>query len=166
MRQLRSIRWSVSDPVLWTLVMALVRTKLDYGSATLADMPAILLDRLQSVLNAVACLSYRRQKFDHVSPLLKESRLRVTQAALAASARTHHLPVGSSCLLMSAQHGAALPHRAAPTGEQRWLPAASTFIVVSHARCSLHQTRDHRWPCIQLNCSSCVEQSVNSSAVF
>ena len=68
------------------------------------------------------------------------------------------LPVGSSCLPMSAQHGAALPHRPAPTGEQRWLP-------VDQARCSSHRTRDHRWPCVQFNCSF-VEQFANGSAVF
>jgi len=72
LRQLCSIRRSVSDPVLQSLVVALVRTKLDYGSATLTGLPAVQLDRLQSVLNAAARLIYRRQKFDHVSPLLKE----------------------------------------------------------------------------------------------
>jgi len=40
--------------------MALVLTKLDYGSATLAGLPAVQLDRLQSVLNAAALLIYRR----------------------------------------------------------------------------------------------------------
>ena len=51
-----------------------------------------------------------------------EVRSRVTVAqgtALAASARAYHLPVGSSCLTMSTQYGAALPHRPAATGEQR-----------------------------------------------
>jgi len=67
---------------------------------------------------------------------------------------------------MSAQHGAGLPRRPAPTGKQRWLPAASTLVVVGHAQCSSHRTRDHRWPCVQFNCSSCVEQFANSSAVF
>ena len=43
-----------------------------YGSATLAGLPAVQLDRLQSVLNAAARLIYRRRKFDHVSLLLKE----------------------------------------------------------------------------------------------
>ena len=37
-----------------------------------AGLPAVQLDRLQSVLNAAARLIYRRRKFDHVSPLLKE----------------------------------------------------------------------------------------------
>ena len=59
LRQLRSIRRSVSDPVLQSLVVALVLTKLDYGSATLAGrLPAVQLDRLQSVLNAAARLIY------------------------------------------------------------------------------------------------------------
>ena len=45
---------------------------------------------------------------------------------------------------------------------------SSTLFVVGHARCSSHWTRDlyHRWPCVQFNCSSCVEQFANSSAVF
>jgi len=54
LRQLRSIQRSVSDPVLQSLV-ALVLTKLDYGSTTLAGLPGVQLDRLQSVLNASAC---------------------------------------------------------------------------------------------------------------
>jgi len=98
-----------------------------------------------------------------------EVRPRVTVAqgtSLAASARAYHLPVGSSCLPLSAQYGAALPHRPAPTGEQRWLPAASMLVVVGQARCPSYRTRDHRWPCVQFNCSSCVEQSANGSAVF
>jgi len=49
-----------------------VLTKLDYGSATLAGLPAAQLDRLQTVLNAAARLIYRRRKFDHVSPLLEK----------------------------------------------------------------------------------------------
>ena len=57
LRQLRSIRRSVSDPVLQSLFVALVMTKLD-GSATLAGLPAVQLDRLQSVLNAAARLIY------------------------------------------------------------------------------------------------------------
>jgi len=63
LRQLRSIQRSVSDPVLPSLVVALVLTKLDYGSATSAGLPAIQRDRLQLVLNAAARLIYRRHKF-------------------------------------------------------------------------------------------------------
>jgi len=47
-------------------------TKLDYGNATLAGLPAYQYRRLQSVLNASARLIYRRRRFDHVSSLLRE----------------------------------------------------------------------------------------------
>ena len=72
MRQIRSIRRSVSRPVLRTLVSALVLTRLDYGCATLAGLPASSLDRLQSVLNAAARLVLSARKYDHVTPLLRE----------------------------------------------------------------------------------------------
>ena len=54
------------------LVASLVLSKLDYGCATLAGLPATLLDKLQSVLNAAARLIHRRRKYDHVMPLLRE----------------------------------------------------------------------------------------------
>ena len=41
-------------------------------SYRLSGLPAVQLDRLQSVLNAAARLIYRRRKFDRVSPLIKE----------------------------------------------------------------------------------------------
>ena len=70
LRQIRSIRRSVSRPVLLSLVTSLVLTRLDYGSATLADVSGRLLDRLQSVLNAAARLVCDSRKYDHISPLL------------------------------------------------------------------------------------------------
>jgi hypothetical protein len=72
LRQLRSIRRSVSLPVLRSLVASLVLTKLDYGIVTLAGVPARQLDRLQSVLNAAARLVCSARKFDHITPLLRD----------------------------------------------------------------------------------------------
>jgi len=54
LRQLRSIRRDVPSSVYQSLVVALVLSRLDYGNVTLADLPACLLNRLQSVLNAAA----------------------------------------------------------------------------------------------------------------
>ena len=50
LRQIRSIRRTTTRPVLKSLVVALVLSQLDYSSATLAGLPMLLLDRLQSVL--------------------------------------------------------------------------------------------------------------------
>jgi len=61
----------VSQQVLLSLVTSLIMTRLDYGSATLAGLPAHLLNRLQSVLNAAARLVCYAQKYDHVTHLLR-----------------------------------------------------------------------------------------------
>jgi hypothetical protein len=72
LRQIRSIRRSVPRPVLQSLVAALVISKLDYGSATLAGLPAVQLNRLQAVLNAAARLIFTARKYDHITPLLRD----------------------------------------------------------------------------------------------
>jgi len=56
LRQIRSIRRSVSQQTLQSLVVSLVLTRLDYGNATLAGVASNQLDRLQSVMNAAARL--------------------------------------------------------------------------------------------------------------
>ena len=72
LRQLRTIRRSVPDSVFQSLVVSLVLNRLDFGNATFAGLPAHQYRRLQSVLNAAARLIYRRRRFDHVTPLLRD----------------------------------------------------------------------------------------------
>jgi len=70
LRQLRSIRCSVSRLVVQSLVMSLVHSRLDYCNATLAGIPQHLLRRLQSVMNAAARLIYSSSRFDHITPFV------------------------------------------------------------------------------------------------
>jgi len=80
LRQIHSVRRSVTRPVLLSLVTSLVISRLDYGNATLAGLPVYLSNRLQSVLNAGARLVYSALKYDHVTSLLQELHwLRVPQ---------------------------------------------------------------------------------------
>jgi len=72
LRQLRSIRRSVSYSVFHLLVVSLVMPRLDYCNATLAGLPASQLSRLQSVLNAAARLIHRSSRYEHVTPLLRD----------------------------------------------------------------------------------------------
>jgi len=72
LHQIRSIRRSVTKPVLQSLVATLTLTRLDYGCTMLADLPARQLNRLQSVLNAAARLIYSARRSEHVSPLLRD----------------------------------------------------------------------------------------------
>ena len=72
LRQIRSVKCSVTRPVLLSLVQSLVLTRLDYGNATLAGLSGRLTARLQSVLHAAARLIYSKRKYEHITPLLME----------------------------------------------------------------------------------------------
>jgi len=56
------------------MVTSLIRTRLDYGSATLSGVPGHLLNRFQSVLNAAGRLVCHVWKYDHVTHLLRDLR--------------------------------------------------------------------------------------------
>jgi len=71
-RHIRSIRRSVSQPVLLSLVTSLVLSRLDCGSVTLNGITRRLMGRLQSVLNAAARLVYNSRKYDRITPLLRD----------------------------------------------------------------------------------------------
>jgi len=66
-RHTRSIRRSVSKPVLLSLVLS----RLVYGSDTLNVITKCLMDRLQSVLKAAARLVCNSCKYDRISRLLR-----------------------------------------------------------------------------------------------
>ena len=72
LRQLRSVRRSLSQESFTRLVVALVLTRLDYCNGVLAGLPAGQLNRLQSVLHAAARLIYGARRRDHVTPLLRQ----------------------------------------------------------------------------------------------
>jgi len=72
LRQLRTVRRSVSDPVFQTLIVSLVLSRLDYGNANLAGIPTNQHRRLQSVMYAAAKLIHRRRRYDNVTPLLRD----------------------------------------------------------------------------------------------
>ena len=123
LRQIRSIRRSVTKPVLLSLVTSLVLTRLDYGNATLAGLPNRLLDRLQSVLNAAARLVSFTRKFDHVTPILRDLHW-----LLAPQRIDYKLAV----LVYRCLHDMAPPylanalHRVSDVGSRQRLRSAST----------------------------------------
>ena len=79
LRQICSIRRSVTRPVLQSLVVSLVLSRLDYGNAALAGLPARELSRPQSVQNAGTRLVFAANKYDHVSSLRDLHQLRAPQ---------------------------------------------------------------------------------------
>jgi len=69
-RQLRLIRRSVQTATLQVLVVRLVLSRLDFGNSILVRIPACLLRRLQSVLNAGARLIFQLRCSDHITDAL------------------------------------------------------------------------------------------------
>ena len=63
LRHICSIRRSVCQPVILSLVTSLVLMRLDYGSVTLNGITKRLMNNLQSVLNAAARLVYNSRKY-------------------------------------------------------------------------------------------------------
>jgi len=47
-------------------------TRVDYCNVVLAGLPQCELQQLQTVVNAAARLTAGAQKYDHVTPLLKD----------------------------------------------------------------------------------------------
>ena len=72
LQQIRSIRRSVPQSTLSTLISSFVVSKLDYCNVALAGLPSCDLDRLQSVINAAARLTVGAQHHDHITPLLAD----------------------------------------------------------------------------------------------
>jgi len=122
LRQIRSIRRSVTQQVVQTLVTSLVLTRLHYGNATLAGLPTTQLDRLP-VMNAAARLVCSARKFEHITPLLRDLHwLRVPQ----------RIEFKLAVLAFRCLHGTAPPYlscelrRVADIVSRRWLRSSST----------------------------------------
>jgi len=65
--QLHQIRHSIPAATFQMLVVALIHSRLDYGNSVLVGLPAYLIWRLQSVLNAAAWLIFHLRRSDHIS---------------------------------------------------------------------------------------------------
>ena len=72
LRQLRTIRRTLTLDAVKTLVHAAVTSRLDYCNCVLIGAAAVHLKRLQLVLNAAARLIVRKRKFDHITSVLRD----------------------------------------------------------------------------------------------
>ena len=70
LRQLRTIRRSVPLPVFQLLVAVLVLSRLDYCNNLLINLPASLIQRLQSVQNAASRLIFNMRRSEHITDAL------------------------------------------------------------------------------------------------
>jgi len=71
-RQLRSVRRTLTSDIVIALVDALIISRLDYCNSVLVGAYDIHLRQLQGVLNAAARLIARRRKFDSISSAIRD----------------------------------------------------------------------------------------------
>ena len=72
LRQIRSIKRSLPNEAMLSLITSFITSRLDYCNVAFAGLPQHSIDRLQAVLNAAAHLSCGARKFDHITPLLRD----------------------------------------------------------------------------------------------
>ena len=72
LHNIRRIRKHLSQDATETLVHAFVTSRVDYCNSLLYGLPACQLAKVQRVQNAAARLIFRKSKFCHITPLLKE----------------------------------------------------------------------------------------------
>jgi len=132
LRQLWTIRRSVTRSVLQSQVSSLVLSRLDYGNSTLDGVSSYLLSRLQSVMNAAARLIFSSSRFQHITPLLCQLHW------LKASER---LALKQSVLVYKCLHGSApayltdeLCQVADVEARQRPRSSSSSSLIVSRTR--------------------------------
>ena len=71
LRQLRSIRKSLTTDSCHTLVRALIISRIDYCNSLLGGIPRYLLDQLDGVLRAAARLILQRPRTDHIMDAMR-----------------------------------------------------------------------------------------------
>ena len=71
LRQIRTVRHSLTSSAIQTLVHAFICTRVDFSNSLLYGTSAYLLDRLQSVLNSAALLILRIRQYDPISAAIR-----------------------------------------------------------------------------------------------
>jgi len=84
LRQLRSVRRSLTDEALHTIVHAFIARCVDYCNALPYGVADGVIRRLQSVLHAAARLIAGIRRYEHITPTLRDT-------SLAADITAHHL---------------------------------------------------------------------------
>ena len=67
---IRGIRKYSTQEATCSIILAFVRSQIDYGNSLLNGLPAHLIQKLQRVQNTAARVVYKLRKYDHITPAL------------------------------------------------------------------------------------------------
>ena len=144
LRQLRLIRWSLTNDTTHALVRALVHSRLDYCNGVLAGLPINQVNRLQSILRAAARLVLRLPGRASVTDRMKDDlhwldvskRVTFKHCVLAFKCQTGLAPsyLTSSCVPSSTVPGrvnlSKHEHLAPSTNKNKNDRAARIFLLL------------------------------------
>ena len=132
LRQLRSIRRSLTMEASKTLIHSLVSSRVDYCNSIFYGATNTVLRRLQSVLNAEARLITNTRKSDHITPVLRD--------------QLHWLPVRQRIIFKIATFVRNSLHGRGPTYLSRSCIPISEIGARAHLRSAArrHLTTPHR----------------------
>ena len=135
------IRRSVPTATFQTLVVALVHSRLDYGNGVLVGIPDYLVQRLQSVLNAAAQMTFHLKCSDHITDALVSlhwlrvsERIQFKVAVLTYKVlngpltRVANVP-GRRALRSADTHQLVVPSHRLSTVGNRAFPVAAVVVV-------------------------------------
>ena len=137
LRQLRSIRRSLTMEASNTLIHSLVSSRVDYCNSIFYGATNTVLRRLQSVLNAAARLITNTRKSDHITPVLRD--------------QLHWLPIRQRIIFKIATFVRNSLHGRGPTYLSRSCIPISEIGARAHLRSAARRhlttprTRTHRF---------------------
>ena len=120
LRRIESIRRSVTQSVLQSLVVALSR--LNYGRTVHSGLPQQLVDKLQSVQNTMTWLIFATRHRDHISPLLQG--LHWWQVSWS-----YYISVGGTHLPLPSQFSTRVPDDTTAASLWCWLTSSTSLFV-------------------------------------
>ena len=124
--QLRSIRRSLPLDARRALVTAFISSRLDYCNATLYGVAAGNIQRLQIVMNAAARLVTDTGRYEHITPVLRDTFYTDCQSNSGSSSRLLCSPSIASMVLVLVTSMASAHHWQTFLG----IPICELLIVV------------------------------------
>ena len=145
LRQLRSIRRSLTQMILTGLVVSLVLTRVDYYNSVLTGLSLSQLNKLQAVINAAAHLILSGRRCDYITLLLMQLHWlhvpeRIEYKLCVLVYRCLH-SMAPEYLANSFQRVSDV------TTWQHLRSAATSQLIVPATRCSVFNTRLPSVPC-------------------
>ena len=142
LRQLRSIRGSLSVDSCHTLVRALILSSLDYCNGLLYVSSAELIGKLDGVMRSAARLILKRQRFDHISTLMRNqlhwlditARIRYKMCVFAFRCLKNTAPryLSDYCIPVATLSGRS--HLRSAASGSLFVPACRTVSITIGAR--------------------------------